>query len=214
MERKKIFIVEDHPITREGLKVLLESEETLEVCGEAESEREALEKLSSLQPDLLIVDITLKGSSGLDLIQYVRKKYPRLPILVLSMHEEEIYAQRVLSAGALGYVMKHEDSRCLLEAVHTVLKGEIYLSEKMAKKILYQMARGKFQKGGIESLSNRELEVFRLIGEGLGVKEIAERLFLSVKTVETYRERIKEKLGIETAAELTQFAIQWCRKWE
>jgi DNA-binding NarL/FixJ family response regulator len=210
--KKEVLIVDDHPIVREGIVKLLNHEADLTVCGEAEDAPQALKSIEKLKPHIAIVDITLKqGLSGIELIKDIKARYPRLPVLVLSMHNESLYAERTLRAGAKGYIMKQEATEKVVEAIRRVLAGEIYLSERMAQKILHKFVEGKPHTGEspIERLSDRELEVFQLIGHGLKTRRVAEKLHLSVKTIETYREHIKEKLKLKDAAELVQHAIQW-----
>ncbi len=206
-----VMIVDDHPIVRQGLRSLIDQEEDLHVCGEAGSAGEALKALGQLKPDLLLVDISLKGPDGLELTKSVRSLEPSLPILIVSMHDEALYAERVLRAGANGYIMKEEVSLNVVQAARKVLSGDIYISDRMRQKILRGVAgqRGNPATSSIERLSDRELEVFRLIGEGRGTRQIAEQLHLSVKTIETYRAHIKEKLGLENATELVRQAVQW-----
>jgi DNA-binding NarL/FixJ family response regulator len=210
-EAKQIFLVEDHPIFRNGLIALLKSEPGLFVCGEASSATQALAALRRIKPDLLIVDIALEGTNGIELIKQVRAEHESLRILVLSMHDESIYAMRALRAGANGYVMKRESGETSLAAVKAVLAGEIYMSARLNRQIVMQALRG--EKPGdstpLQNLSDRELEILNLVGQGRGSREIAEALHLSVKTIESHRLHIKEKLGLNTAAELVRFAVQW-----
>lgn len=209
-KKHRVFIVEDHPIMREGLVQTIEQEEDLEVCGEAEDVNGAYKATGEGQPDLVIVDISLKGGNGLDLVKMLKKRNPDIHILVLSMYEENIYAGRAIRAGAQGYIMKYEETEEFLRAVRQVLMGKIYMSEEMYQKVAHQtLQRGKEVSSPIDLLSDRELEVLELIGQGRSTKEIAEKLFLSVKTVDSYRERIKEKLQIKTAQELLFFAFHW-----
>ena len=214
-KRNRVLVVDDHPIVREGIARLLNQEADLTVCGEAEDAHQALQALAEiaiLKPDIAIVDITLKeGLGGIELIKDIKARYPKLPVLVLSMHNESLYAERCLRAGAKGYIMKQEATERVVEAIRQVLSGEIYLSDKMSQKILHKFIEGKPEAGGspIESLSDRELEVFQLLGRGFGTRKIAEELHLSIKTIETYREHIKEKLKLKSAPELVQHAIQW-----
>jgi len=209
--KRSIFIVDDHSIVRRGLKQLIDQEADLAVCGEAENGQAALEAMKKLAPDLALVDLSLGGESGLELIKDIKARYPKVSVLVLSMHDEAFYAERVLRAGAKGYIMKLQAPDLILKAIRRVLSGEIYLSDPMASKMLRKVAGGEDPIVGspIERLSDRELEVFQLIGIGLGTRHIAERLSRSVKTVETYREHIKLKLDLKDATELTQAAIQW-----
>ncbi|MBW7909489.1 MAG: response regulator transcription factor [Kiritimatiellae bacterium] len=208
---KRILIVDDHPIVRQGIRHLLEQEPDLRVCCEAESAGEALQALQKQKPDLAIVDISLKGTDGIELTKWIRAQDEKIPILILSMHDEKLYANRVLRAGAHGYLMKAEVADKITIAVRKVLKGEIYLSEKVGQSILQEVTgRGSAaDESPIRQLSDRELEVFRLIGQGLGTREIAGQLHLSIKTIETYRAHIKDKLGLANATQLVRFAAQW-----
>ena len=205
-----MVIVDDHPIVRKGIQLLLEQESDLEVCGEAESAGEALEQIRALQPDAAIVDISLKGTDGIELTKSIRAEFARLPILIMSMHDESIYAERVLRSGANGYIMKQEVADNVVNALRTVLKGDIYVSDEMRQTLLGRIS-GRSEPvhtSPIDRLSDRELEVFRLIGRGFGTRQIAKDLHLSVKTIETYRAHIKEKLGIDSATELVRQAVQ------
>jgi len=210
-DKIRILLVDDHPIVRQGLGQLIAQEPDMEVCGEAESAPEALRAIANLKPTVAVVDISLKDSSGVELIKDVKVRYPALPVLVLSMHDESFYAERVLRAGARGYVTKEEASETVLAAIRRVLRGEIYLSEKMASKMLSVFVGGPRQPVGssMDLLSDRELEVFELIGRGLQTREVAQKLHLSVKTIESHRANIKRKLGLANATELMQRAIQW-----
>ncbi len=209
--KHRVLIVDDHPIVRQGLRSLIDQEQDLHVCGEAGSAGEALKSLSAAKPDLLLVDISLKGPDGLELTKSIRALEPELPILIVSMHDETLYAERVLRAGANGYIMKEEVAQNVVHAVRKVLSGDIYMSDRMRQKILRGVAgqRSNTTSSAIERLSDRELEVFRLIGQGHGTRKIAEELHLSVKTIETYRAHIKEKLGLNNATELVRQAVQW-----
>jgi DNA-binding NarL/FixJ family response regulator len=209
--KSKIFVVDDHPIIRQGLGLLINREADLIVCGAAEEGQSAVRALSTLQPDLLIVDLSLGGPDGLELVKTIRARDSQLPILVLSMHDELIYAERALRAGANGYIMKQEATEKVLVAVRRLLRGEIYLSDRVSSKMLQQYVRGSSiaRQSPVADLSDRELEVFRLVGEGHGTRQIAEELHLSVKTVETYQAHIKEKLSLRNARELVQHAIEW-----
>ncbi len=206
-----VLLVDDHPIVRQGLAELIEQEPDLSVCGEAENASEALQMIAALQPDIAIVDISLQGTSGIELIKDVKARYPHLPMLVLSMHDETLYAERVLRAGARGYVMKEEATEKLMAAIHKVLSGQIHLSEKMATRLLSKLIDGTYESSGspMERLSDRELQVFESIGLGLGTREIAEKLHISVKTIDSHREHIKAKLKLTGSTELVQHAIQW-----
>ncbi len=205
----KIMIVDDHPIMREGLAQLINHEKDLGICGQFEEATKAFEGIATLKPDIAIVDISLKGSSGIELLKNIKVHYPKLLVLVLSMHDESLYAERVLRAGASGYIMKQEATERVLVALRKVLNGEIYLSEKMSTKLMHQLVGGRVSSGSLmERLSDRELEVFGLIGQGRGTREIAEQLHLSVKTIESHRAHIKEKLNLKNATELVHRAIQ------
>ncbi|MFC1765016.1 response regulator [Planctomycetota bacterium] len=210
-EKTKVFLVDDHPIVRDGLKTLIERRENYVVCGEAENAKGALKGVKESDPDVVITDITLKESDGLELTKDLKVRYPDLPVIVLSIHEESTYAERALRAGAQGYLMKEVASENVMDALNTVLQGELYISNTMAKRFLNKMVGGKATEiqSPVETLSDRELEIFKLIGQGFKASQIAERLHLSVKTVETYRARIKEKLDLADAGELLQFAIKW-----
>ena len=195
---------------------LIEQESGLEVCGEAEDTPQALESLSRSKADLAVVDLSLKGDSGLELVKKIRARFPRLPVLVLSMHEESLFAERVLQAGGSGYIMKQEAPAEVMTAIRRVLGGSIYVSDKVQERILrsfVQRPSGNDAPVGAASpvalLSDRELEVFQLLGQGLGTRQVAEALYLSVNTIETYRQRIKKKLALGSAAELVHHAIEW-----
>ena len=208
--RARILIVDDHPVFRLGLARMLDGEEGLAVCGEARSTEEAFESVDELAPDLVVVDVSLPGASGLELVKGLRERRPELPALVLSMHDEALFAGRSIRAGACGYVNKQEPVEEMIAAVRTVLAGDTYLSPRMRARLEARGRRGgREMEAPVESLSDRELEVFGLIGEGLGTREIAERLGIAVKTVETYREHVKNKLGLESAPELARRAVAW-----
>lgn len=210
VEKIRILIVDDHPIVCEGLTSLIEHESDLKVCGEASNIRTALQKIEQLRPDLAVVDISLEGRNGLELVKDVFLRYPELPILVMSVHDEAVYAQRALLAGAKGYIMKDKAGESVLKAIRRVLAGEVYLSEKMTVKTLRNLVGGS-QLSPLEPLSDRELEVLSLIGEGQSVRQIAARLGLSAKTIETYRTHIRKKLKVANSSELLKCAIQWVR---
>jgi DNA-binding NarL/FixJ family response regulator len=209
--RRTVFVVDDHPLLRQGLALLINQQQDLEVCGEAEDAHAAMQAIGRKIPDILIVDISLNGPDGLDLLKSIRASYPSLPVLILSMHDEAIYAERALRARANGYIMKQEATEKVLVAVRRILNGEVYLSDRMANKMLRQYIGGTPTaiQSRISALSDRELEVFCLIGEGRGTREIAEELHLSIKTVETYQAHIKEKLALHSGRELIQHAVQW-----
>jgi DNA-binding NarL/FixJ family response regulator len=213
--QSRIFIVDDHAMFREGLRQLIEREPDLTVCGDAPGAQEALSGIEKLKPDLAIVDLSLSGGTGIDLIKTLRHKHGDLPVLVVSMHEESLYAERALHAGANGYVMKHEPAKTVKAAVRKVLGGDIHLSEKMATSLLGKLMRGgqgEPPESPIEKLSDRELEVFRMLGQGKMTRHIAEELGLSIATINSFRNRIKEKLGLKNSAELVLHAIQWTRE--
>src|SRR5580693_4396656 len=209
-EKRRIFIVDDHPLLRQGLALLINREPDLTVCGEAEEAHTAMREIAAKNPDILIADISLNGPDGLDLLKNLRMLYPNLPVLILSMHDESVYAERSLRARANGYIMKAEATEKVLIAVRRILGGEIYLSDRMANKLLHQYISGASadMTSRLSVLSDRELEVFRLIGEGCSTRQIAEKLHLSVKTVETYQAHIKDKLSLRSGRELVQHAIQ------
>lgn len=209
--KAKVLIVDDHPIVRQGLTQLLNGEADLVVCGEAETARRAMAAITELDPDLAIVDITLQGTNGIELIKNIVAQWPELPILVLSMHDESLYAERALRAGAKGYVMKQEATEKLTGALRRILNGQIYVSEKLADKMMRKAIDGKSVQDAspVSALSDRELEVLQLIGQGQGTRQIAEDLNLSVKTIESHRAHIKEKLNLKTAPEMVRFAVQW-----
>ncbi|NBC16479.1 MAG: response regulator [Bacteroidetes bacterium] len=208
---KNIIIVDDHPMMRKGLAMTLEAEPDLTVVGQAADAEECMSMLESMDLDLVIVDISLPGMSGLELIKHIQALQPDLKTLVVSRHDETLYAERAIRAGARGYVMKLEASNLIVKAVRRVLSGGIYVSEEINERLLLGLAAGREEiaQSPLEVLSDRELEVFELTGRGLGTRDIAERLHLSVKTVESYRARIKDKLNLKSAAELMQHAVQW-----
>lgn len=211
----KILLVEDHPIFSKGLASLIEAQPTYKVVGEARDCKEAIEAIYRTDPDILVLDLNLKGENGLELIQDLQSIHPKLPILVLSMYEERYYAERVLRAGARGYIMKAEAGDTILEAIRTVLAGKIWLSEAekarlneyLAHPIHMNESNDKF--ASLSRLSNRELEIFTLIGKGFGTIEIARRLNISTKTIDTHKEHLKEKLHCKNSQELRQLAIEW-----
>lgn len=209
--RTKILIVDDHPMLRHGLAQLINQEADLSVCGEAEEAHKAVEAIAALKPDMVIVDISLKSIDGIELIKRIKVQDETLPILVLSMHDESLYSERALRAGARGYIMKEEANEQVVMAIRQVLSGEIYVSDKMRTKLLRKIVDRRLAAGDslIDDLSDRELEVFRLIGRGYRTRKIAEVLHVSVKTVESYREHIKQKMKLRDATELLQQAIQW-----
>ena len=207
----RVLIVDDHPIVREGLRALISQQTDLEVCGEAESVGEAMDLVDSTQPDIAVIDISLKGSDGLELIRRIKERHGSVRMLVSSMHDESMYARRSLRAGAMGFVSKENAGRQIIDAIRRVLDGRIYLSQEMSEQLISRMLERGDKPGpsSVESLSDREFEVFRWIGHGLTTREIADRLHLSVKTVETYRQRIRQKLDLRNGAELAHRASQW-----
>ncbi len=209
-EKRRVFIVDDHPLVREWLTSLINQQPDLNVCGEAAAAAEAMQAVAVSKPEVAIVDISLKDSSGIELIKDLKHSYPGLVVLVLSMHEESHYAERALRAGAKGYIMKRETTKRVVEAIRTVLAGKFYLSEAMEQLITTQFVEGKTLPAlsPVEQLSDRELAVFDLLGQGLGTRRIAETLRISIKTVQAYCARIKEKLNLSSATELVREAIR------
>ncbi len=210
-ERRKILLVDDHPMMREGLRQIIGNEPDLVVCGEAESAAEAVELFKSRQPELVLADITLPDKNGLELIKDLLAMDPKLSVLVISMHDENMYAERVLRAGGRGYIMKQAGGKKIMEGIRQVLSGQIYVSEKMSAKILeiFSGMRGGASASPVENLTDREFEVFQLFGLGLGTKDIAAKLHISAKTVEVHRMNVKAKLKLKTAAELIRYTVQW-----
>jgi len=211
LRKNKVFLVDDHPIVRQGLTLLINQERDLTVCGEAEEMHSALQSIESAKPDIVVLDISLNGPDGLDLLKHLRSRHPKLPVLMLSMHDESIYAERTLRAGANGYIMKQEATEKVLIALRRILSNEIYVSDRIANNMLRHYVRGDqgAQSSPVTELSDRELEIFRLIGQGHTTRQIANELHLSVKTVESYQAHIKEKLSLHSARELVQHAIRW-----
>jgi DNA-binding NarL/FixJ family response regulator len=209
--KKKVLVVDDHPIVRERIAELINQEPDLTVCGEAEDAAQALRAAAEQRPDVVITDISLKDSYGIELVKQLKALHPDLPALVLSMHEESMYGERALRAGASGYLTKQEASKKVVDAVRRVLRGGIYVSDKLAAALVRKVAGGNNEKGGdlVDALTDREREVFQLLGEGLTVREVSERLSITPKTVEAHREHIKQKLNFKTSSELLRFAIQY-----
>ncbi len=208
----RVLIIDDHPILRRGLSLVINQEEDMTVCGEAENAQSAIRAIESRDPDIALVDISLKGINGIELIKMIRNQ-STLPLLVLSRHSETIYAERAIRAGANGYIMKQEPTERVIDAIRKVMRGERYLSEPIAKYILdkrFDLSQ-KEPISLVEIFSDRELQVFQLIGQGLQPRQIANELNLSVKTIETYRSNIKQKLNLQSAADLIQYAIEWQR---
>lgn len=208
---RRILIVDDHPIVRQGLRRLMENEEDLSVCGEVETARDARTAIKDLNPDAVIVDISLKQGDGIELVRDVRAHYATLPMLVLSMHDEAIYAERMLAAGANGYIMKQAASEQFLASLRRVLDGGIYVSEAVGSNMIQKFASGGSYTSAnpIDRLSNRELQILHMIGKGMSTRETANSLNLSIKTVESHRQRIKRKLNLNTGAQLVQYAVNW-----
>lgn len=211
--RKRIFIVDDHPVTLEGVKVLINQDPRLIVCGQADSAPAALQLMQKSSPDLAVVDISLKTTSGIELLKNTRAILPDLPVLVMSMHDESLYAERALRAGARGYIMKQAASSHILTAILRVLDGDLYLSDRMKENMLHRLVRSRKDEVvfTMDTLSDREMEVLELIGNGYGTRQIAEKLKLSVKTIDSYREHLKLKLRLEKGSDLVRHAIQWVR---
>jgi DNA-binding NarL/FixJ family response regulator len=207
----RVLLVDDHPIVRQGLALLIDREGDLSVCGEADGAHSAFHAIETLRPDMVVLDISLSGPDGLDVLKEIRMKTASLPVLILSMHDESIYAERAMRAGANGYIMKQEATEKVLVAIRRILQGEVYLSDRLTNTMLQQYVRGvsRTKMSPLVSLTDRELEVFRLIGEGHGTRQIADELHLSVKTIESYQAHIKEKLALRNARELVQHAIEW-----
>jgi len=211
-ERARILIVDDHPAVREALALRIGRQPDLEVCGEAADTSEALRLVADAEPDAAVVDISLKTGNGIDLIKRIKDRNDHVRILVWSMHSESLYAERALRAGALGYINKDQATGRIVEAIRRVLAGKVYLSDAMAERMLQRAigaGRQEVTRSPVDALADRELEVFRLIGQGVKTAEIAERLHLSVKTVETYRDRIRQKLDLTDGTELAHYATQW-----
>ena len=209
--RQRVYLVEDHPVVRDGLAQLINEEDDLVICGAAADAPTALREIQDAAPDVAVVDLLLGEADGLELVRTLKARLPRMPTLVLSMYNESLYAERALRAGSRGYIMKEEAIEQVLVAIRRALAGEIFLSDRMKSKMIQQMAsgRGKVVASPIEQLTDRELEVFRLIGEGCSTRQIAGQLHLSIRTVEAYREYIKAKLGLKNATELVQHAFHW-----
>ena len=210
----KVLVVDDHPVVRQGLRQLISNDPLLTICGETDNAADCISLIETSSPDVILTDISLCGTDGIELTKNVRQINPNIPILLFSIHGEDLYAERALAAGANGYVMKQENPEVLLKAIHKVLSGEIFLSEEMTSRMLRKMSGSSLLSEnpaghGMENLSDRELEVFELIGSGFSTRRIAEKLNLSVKTIETYRLHIKEKLELRDATELTHHAVHW-----
>jgi len=209
----RILLVDDHPLMRQGIKALIQENRRFEVCGEAESAPRALELVNKLQPDLAIVDISLKSTNGIELTKGMRTQCPTMQVLIISMHDEDVYAERALRAGAMGYVMKHEAGEKIVEAMEQILRGEVHLSDRVKGRMLHRFVQHRTNVliSPMDKLSDREMEVFQLLGNGYGTREIASLLNLSVKTIDSYREHLKEKLSLATGNDLVRHAIQWTK---
>ena len=209
--KASVLLVDDHPVVRHGLARFIDKEPDLAVCGEADDAHEALAAIERLRPDVVVADLSLKGRPGLELVKDVEARFPGLPVLVLSMHDEGLWAERVLRAGARGYIMKQEATEQVVDALRRVLRGEVWVSAAMSARLLQRLAKARPAAAGagspLESLTDREMLVFQLIGSGLGTREIAERLSVSVKTAESHREHIKAKLNLASGTELLRYAI-------
>lgn len=205
----RVMIVDDHPITRQGLGQLIDTVPDLDLCGEAESPTLALEVAAEQHPDVIVADLSFRGMDGFEMIKELRAKFPDVRILVLSIHDESYYAQRALKAGAMGYLMKHEPIERVIEGIRSVHQGHVFLSDRMSQVLLSRVGGGTAGPFGAEALTDREVEVLQLIGKGLSTRQVADQLGLSVKTIETHRENIKQKLKLENAAQLIQYAVRF-----
>jgi DNA-binding NarL/FixJ family response regulator len=210
-DRIRVIIVDDHPAIREAMGDTIGGKLDMELVGYAGSAHDALDLIAKVKPDVAIVDMSLEDSHGLDLVHNIRAQHPGLFVVVFSMYDESVYAERAIRAGASAYLMKSEPTQNVVEAIRWVSRGEIYLSQRMASRILSKVTRGRNSQPGfaLDDLTDREMAVFQMLGQGLSIDDITDRLSLSRKTVETYRRRTKEKLGLETVAELLQYAVQW-----
>jgi DNA-binding NarL/FixJ family response regulator len=213
-EKSRILIVDDHPLFCEGLGRMIDRHPSLKVCGQAPDAASAMKAVAELKPDLCLVDISLEGTNGIDLIKSLKAKYEEIPILVVSMHDESLYAERALRAGAQGYIMKNQPIQIVRAAIFKVLSGDIFLSEKMSTSVLARLLLGKKDQpvSPIEQLSDRELQVFQMLGEGHSSRQIAEALDLTIPTIHSFRNRIKEKLQLKNSTELVLHAMQWVRE--
>jgi DNA-binding NarL/FixJ family response regulator len=207
----QVFLVDDHPAIREAIRDTINTTMDMEICGEAGNSDEAFRAIDKQRPDVAIVDISLNDAHGLDLVQNVRAQYPSVKMIVFSMYDENVYAERAIRAGASGFLMKSEPTKTIIEAIRSVNRGEVYLSRRMASRILNKVAMGRSAEPSfaIDELTDREMAVFQMLGQGYSVQDIQDRLSLSRKTIETYRRRAKEKLGFDTVSELLQYAVQW-----
>lgn len=212
-EKSRVYIVDDHAMFRDGLRQMINLEPDLTVCGDAPDATQALAEIRQLRPDLVIVDISLAGTSGIELVKAIKQEFEDIPVIVVSMHEESLYGERAWRAGAMGYVMKSEPARTVLAALRKVLRGEVHVSEKMAGAVVAKFVQGtEPAHSPLESLSDRELEVFRMLGQQKGTRQIAEELDVALPTVATFKNRIKEKLGMKNSTEMILYAMQWFRQ--
>ncbi len=210
LSKQRVLIVDDHPVVRRGLAELIASDPNLEVCGEASSAAEALDLVAAAQPHLAVIDLSLKDGHGLELIEEIKARFEHVKMLVSSVHDESLFAERALRAGAMGYVNKQEATETMILAIHQIARGEVYLSDTMANRLLRSVVSGdSLSEDPVKRLSNRELEVFEMIGRGLTTKQISQRLHLSPKTIESHREKIKVKLNLFNGTELSHHAMQW-----
>ena len=209
--KTRVYVADDHAMVRRGLAAMIALETDMELCGEAEDCATATSEIGKLVPDVVIVDISLRGNSGIELIKNIKALDPKIHMVVLSVHDESVYALRVLKAGAKGYVMKQDIASRVIDAIRKVRKGQMYVSERVASQMLNRLVKGQEEEGDspVAGLSDRELEVATLIGSGLATREIAARLHVSVKTVETHRAHIKTKANLNTATQLVQFCVRW-----
>lgn len=207
----QVFLVDDHPAIREAVADTISQTMDMDMCGETGSSDEAFRLIEKKKPDIAIIDISLDDAHGLDLVQNVRAQYPDVKMIVFSMYDENVYAERAIRAGASGYLMKSEPTQTMLKAIRRVHEGEVYLSRRMSARILNKVATGRSSEPSfaIDELTDREMAVFQMLGEGYSIQEIQDRLNLTRKTIETYRRRAKEKLGFDTVSELLQYAVQW-----
>jgi DNA-binding NarL/FixJ family response regulator len=212
--KKRIFIVDDHAMFRDGLRRLIDLEPDLTVCGDARDAQSGLSGLADTSPDLVIVDISLDSTSGIDLIKAIKRDYEDIPVLVVSMHSESLYGDRALRAGAMGYVMKSEPATTVVAAIRKVLGGNVHISEKMATLVVSKLVKGEQDQipSPLETLSDRELEVFRMLGQGKGTREIAQEMNVALPTVSSFKNRIKEKLNFKNSTEMILYALQWYQK--
>lgn len=210
-DKATVYLIDDHPVLVQGLSDLINNQHDLKTVGNTAEWTKALEDFKKLTPDVVLLDITLKNANGIEVLKNLKVQYPQLNVLMLSMHDENLYAMRALKAGAHGYIMKAAPTEEVINAIRQVLKGEVYVSESIARRMMSQLVGRRKDSSGspLEDLSDRELEIFTLIGEGQTTRQIAEKLHISIKTVETHRAHIKEKLKLETSTELVQHAIHW-----